>query len=219
LFLIRFAYNATKSLLSSIAVLMLMTVYLCLYTTFPAELFQKLKVAPVLHKADVIVVLGAGVNKTGWPNRFSMERTVKAVILYKKGYANKIIFSGGWAHDGYPAAAVAMGNIAKDLGVKPFDIIIEDKSKDTYQNAQLTAEILKARNYKSMILVTSDSHMRRSMAVFQKLKMPVYPVPVEDEVVTDVKASVKSKIHNISILYQVLYEAAGILKYKQNGWI
>lgn len=177
-----------------------------------------LNVEQHVKPADAIVVLGAGVTQGGWPDKFSMERTVKGVILYKQGYAHKIIFSGGWDHDGYISSAKAMLKVAEDLGVPKQDILFEDKSHDTHENAIFTAELLKEHQLNSIILVTSASHMKRSALVFSKLGIPVYPAPAEEKLCKP-ELSWRSKTHNFSIMYQVLYETLGGLKYKANGWI
>ena len=177
-----------------------------------------LNVEQNLKQSDAIVVLGAGVTENGWPGKFSLERTVKGVILYKQGYAHKLVFSGGWDHDGYISSAKAMLQVAEDLGVPKQNILFEDKSHDTHENALFTAELLKEHQLKSIILVTSASHMKRSALVFNKLGMPVYPAPVEEELCKP-ELSWRSKIHNFSIMYQVLYETMAGLKYKANNWV
>src|SRR4051794_31314946 len=57
-------------------------------------------------KADAIVVLGARVLPGGIPSGALRARVEKAVELYKKGYAPKLIFSGGVGHNGPSEAQV-----------------------------------------------------------------------------------------------------------------
>lgn len=218
MFIIETIYKISKGILASIGMCFLTTIYMCLFTNTPTELFKQITVKPDIKKADVIIVLGAGVTENGWPGANSLARSSKGVILYKKNYAPKIIFSGGWDHNGYIASAKAMKSFAIDLGVRPEDIIIEDQSRDTYQNALNSSKIMQYYGFRNAILVTSDSHMRRSMAVFNKLRVPVCPAPVEEELIKP-ELNWKSKIHNFSILYQVLYESTGILKYRSKGYI
>lgn len=191
---------------------------ICFYTNIPAELFGKLVVAPEIQKADAVVVLGAGVTQTGWPGRFSLERAVEGIILYKKGEASKIIFTGGWDHDGLISSAEAMAKIAKELGVAEEDIFVEKDSHNTYENALFTNKILLDNNLHSVLLVTSESHMKRSLAIFKKMGVNAYPAPVNEFIVND-KMDWKSKIHNFSLLYQFFYESFGVVKYKINGWV
>ncbi|MEW5820118.1 MAG: YdcF family protein [Cyanobacteriota bacterium] len=210
--------NIIKNILASIGISFILLIYVCLGTNIPTDLFNMLKVEPKIEKADAIVVLGAGTTLGGKPSRFSLERAVEGVILYKEGYAPYIIFSGGWDHDGYISSAEAMANMAKDLGVPESNIIIENLSHDTYQNSLNTLKIMQDAQMKTALLVTSDSHMKRSALLFQKQGIAVYPVPVEEALVKP-ELSWRSKIHNFSILYQVLYEASAAMKYKNKGWI
>lgn len=216
MFILGYIWGILKKILESIGLSVVVLIIVCIFTNIPNDLFKNLIVESKIEKADTIIVLGAGVTESGWPDRFSLERAVKGIVLYKKGYAPKIIFSGGWDHDGYIASADAMAMAAKDLGVLESAIIIEDKSKNTYENALNSIEIMKKNNMKNAILVTSESHMKRSLMIFNKLKVPVYPVFAEEELIKP-EMSWKEKIHNFSILYQILYESLAMIKYKIKG--
>lgn len=216
--ILQWVWKILQGILASIGMSALMLVYICLFTSYPEQLFNTLKVETKLHQAEAIVVLGAGVTREGWPDRRSLERTVKAVILYKKGYAPVMIFAGGWEHHGYKASVPVMAKVAQDLGVPENAIIIEDKSHDTYQNALFTQAIMRDHDWNSLLLVTSESHMKRAALTFNKLGMAVYPVPVEESLPKQ-ELSWRSKIQNFAVLYHVLYEAAGGVKYKMKGWV
>jgi uncharacterized SAM-binding protein YcdF (DUF218 family) len=67
------------------------------------------------------------------------------------------------------------------LGVDPKNIIIQDRSLSTIEDAKFSLEILKAKKIKSLILVTSPFHMRRAAEVVRKqfgkeIKVIAYPV-------------------------------------------
>lgn len=111
-----------------------------------------------VKKADVIVVYSGD----------SGERTLKGVELLKEGYADYIIFSGGAVYDD-----VRMTNLMTDhavkLGVSEDKIIKEPEASSTYENALFTKEILEKNGFKSMILVTSNYHSRRSQLTTKKI--------------------------------------------------
>lgn len=125
-----------------------------------------------LEKADVILVLAGDSNG---------ERAGQAVELYKKGYAPKILMSGGPAvwHLTY---AANMKHQATTLGVPGRDVLLEDKSKSTIEDIRFSLPILKRMKVKSIILVTSPSHTCRASLVAKKyytpenIKVLVYPV-------------------------------------------
>jgi uncharacterized SAM-binding protein YcdF (DUF218 family) len=65
-----------------------------------------------------------------------------------------------------------MKNIALKLGVVESDILIEDKSMNSVENAINTAEILKKEvgleNIDNLLLITSEFHLKRAMLSFKK---------------------------------------------------
>ncbi|MFA4966610.1 MAG: YdcF family protein [Candidatus Margulisiibacteriota bacterium] len=112
-----------------------------------------------LEKADVILVLAGDSNG---------ERVEGAANLFKLGYAPKILMSGG------PAVwnltyAQNMREEARLLGIPDKDILIQDRSKSTYEDIKFSFRILKKINAKSVILVSSPYHMRRAVSLARKL--------------------------------------------------
>jgi len=69
-----------------------------------------------------------------------------------------------------------MADLALLLGVNKENIILEDASKDTKDQAILIKGILGNDKF---VLVTSASHMPRSMALFRKQGMDPIPAPTE----------------------------------------
>lgn len=110
-----------------------------------------------IGKADVIVTVSGGDNNA---------RIKKTVELYKEGWAPVIVYSGA-AAEGDVSNAAAMRNISVKMGVPKADILLEEKSVDTVENAEFTSAIIKDRKYQSMILVTSPYHQRRTMELFK----------------------------------------------------
>lgn len=111
-----------------------------------------------LEKVDAIVVVSGGDND---------KRIEKGVQLYKEAWAKTLIFSGA-AASGDVSNAKAMKRIAAISGVPAKAIIIEENSKTTTENAKFTADIIKRESFKSMILVTSPYHQRRTYELFKK---------------------------------------------------
>lgn len=96
-------------------------------------------------------------------------RTKHAVELYQHGWAPLIVFSGAAEDKAGPSNAAAMRLDAISLGVPASDILIEELSENTKQNARLTHELLKDHGISEVILVTSGYHMRRAMLEFSAL--------------------------------------------------
>lgn len=112
----------------------------------------------VLEKVDAIVVVSGGDNNA---------RITKGVQLYKEGWAPILMYSGA-AAEGDVSNAEAMRNISFKMGVPKKDMIIEENSKTTVENAEFSAKIIKEKEYKSIILVTSPYHQRRTFELFKK---------------------------------------------------
>ena len=127
-----------------------------------------------LKPADVIVVL-AGREK---------ERVEYGVKLFKEDWARKdrIIMSGGPLLWNYTAAAL-MKLQAESLGIPRKNIILEDRSMTTAEEAEYTREILDKYGYRSIILVTSPYQSKRAGIIFRKVmgdNVRVICAPVED---------------------------------------
>lgn len=112
-----------------------------------------------LAKTDAIVVVSGGDTDS---------RISEGVKLYLQKWAPKLIFSGA-AAEGDVSNALAMERIAITKGVPAEDILIEEKSKTTVENADFTAKIIHDNGYKSIILVTSPYHQRRAYTQFRNV--------------------------------------------------
>jgi len=130
---------------------------------------------------EAIVVLAAGLMP------FAPEyggSTVDEVTLQRLAYAAfiwrqrqlPVLVSGGRSRE----ANGALANLMKDTLEKSFGVPVtwtEDKSADTFENAQFSAEILKAADVSRIILVTHAAHMPRSVALFRAAGLTVMPAP------------------------------------------
>lgn len=107
--------------------------------------------------ADAIVAVSGG---------DTSARTREAIKLYRSGWAPKLIFSGAAKDKSGPSNAEAMRREARDLGVPDDDIITEEYSETTKQNAEKTQAILERNDVSSVIIVTSAYHQRRASLEF-----------------------------------------------------
>lgn len=108
-------------------------------------------------RADAIVAVSGG---------DTIARTNEAIRLYKAGWAPKLIFSGAAADSDGPSNARAMEARALRAGVSESDIIIEEFSRTTAENAANTSQFITDRNIHAIILVTSAYHQRRASLEF-----------------------------------------------------
>ena len=139
-----------KIIISIIATIILISI-------IGANLGKFLVQSDKLEKVDAIVVFSGD----------NGPRTERAVELLKEGYADYLILSGGKVYDDVTMAEL-MKNHAIKLGVDESKILIDDEAATTNENAEFTADIIEENNFKSVIVVTSDYHTRRSKLAMEK---------------------------------------------------
>jgi uncharacterized SAM-binding protein YcdF (DUF218 family) len=105
---------------------------------------------------------------------YFLVRLIEGIHLYRQIPGSKLILSGG--NDEYEPSTNAelMKRMALSLGVKKEDILLEDRSKNTYEEVKIIKDMV---GKEKIILVTSAAHMPRSMALFKKFGMQSIAAP------------------------------------------
>jgi len=129
------------------------------------------------QQVDAIVAISGG---------DTSARTQQAIDLYQNGWANKLIFSGAAADKTGPSNAEAMRRQALAAGVSETNIIIEETSETTKQNAANTHDLFARNDIKSVILVTSGYHQRRAGLEFgeragTQIRLVNHPVSTDNQ--------------------------------------
>jgi len=131
-----------------------------------------------------VVVLGGGhifdprVPITSQISGTCLVRLVEGIRLHKMLAGSKLILSGGRGFDPVPNAKI-MADVATAIGVDKEDLILESVSRDTKDEARLIQKIVGSDRF---VLVTSASHMPRSVPLFEKLGMKPIPAPTAHQV-------------------------------------
>ncbi len=102
---------------------------------------------------------------------YSGDRLFQMLPYLTNGRIKKLIFSGGSGSIEFPEhrEALYVKKYLKSINVPDSCLIIESKSKNTYENAIFTKKILDSLKIDgNFLLVTSAYHMPRSLAVFKK---------------------------------------------------
>ena len=133
---------------------------------------------------DIGILLGGYSNFRIVPNHdrhnFSerANRFNNALELYYEGKIKKILLTGGSGSllKDEPSEAVLIREFLVQSGIPDSVIIVEGASKNTWENAKFTAEILE-KDYPnaSCMLITSAWHMRRSQGCFDKAGVSYTP--------------------------------------------
>jgi uncharacterized SAM-binding protein YcdF (DUF218 family) len=168
-------------------------------------------------KATAIVLLGADTEAA--PARvevgaLAFGRVVEALQLYQACKRSNtvcylLITGGDPEHHGATEAAVYGARLTQ-LGVAPADLLLEERSLNTFQNAQYTSPILDAHGVDQVVLVTSGLHLRRALLYFGHFG--VVARPARADYVT-VKPSVIPMSYNFLIADLAVHEYTGIVRY------
>ena len=161
------------------------------YEAFSERLLKPLEYMypPLIQPANLedvrwIVVLGGGhisdqkLPVTSQISGLSLIRLVEGIRLHREIPKSKLILSGGRVFDPVSEANV-MAEVAVGIGVEKENLVLEEDSKDTEDQARFIYGMVKQERF---ILVTSASHIPRTMILFKKLGMHPIPAPTEYQV-------------------------------------
>jgi uncharacterized SAM-binding protein YcdF (DUF218 family) len=120
------------------------------------------------------VLLGGGTRYDGdkrlVPKRDAFVRIVVTAELYREcrraGGACRVIVSGGNPQHHEQAEADNYAPFLLARGVSATDLVRENESLDTYQNARNVASIVQPERDETLVLITSAYHMHRALLAF-----------------------------------------------------
>lgn len=119
------------------------------------------------QKDHAIVILGYALADDGTMKQTLIERLNAGLKIAERYPNSKIIVSGGVPKQGVTEAS-AMSEWLISKGIDKERIILEDKSTDTVENGLFSTAKLEDAGLKDVTLVTSASHMRRALTVFNE---------------------------------------------------
>jgi len=171
-----------------VTVITLVTFYL-LATPFVAArlgaMIQSVDALKLTELADpqpgAIVVLAAGLlpyapeYEGGAVDDTTLQRLAYAAFLHRQTGIS-ILVSGGGSRE----AAGSLADLMEQSLERSFGVPVkwsENKSIDTYENAQMSAAILREAGVSHIILVTHAAHMARSAGLFRMTGLTVTPAP------------------------------------------
>ncbi len=136
--------------------------------------------------ADAIVVLGGGRYRDAPEYGYdSASDLTLARLQYAADLARAsglpLVMSGGSAQ-GEPAteASIMANTLRNTFGIEA-EILTENRSRNTAQNAFYTKELLDMRGWHRVLLVTHARDMPRAVAIFEKIGVEIVPAPAHYE--------------------------------------
>lgn len=116
---------------------------------------------------DVIVVLGAQVKPDGEPSEALRRRLALALEKARERPA-AVICCGARGVKEPCAEGDFMRGWLTQQGLPPERVISENRSYDTIENIENAREIMRAQGYSRALVVTSDYHVRRALAICKR---------------------------------------------------
>ncbi|HBA04439.1 MAG TPA: YdcF family protein [Clostridium sp.] len=143
---------------------------------------------------DYVLVLGAGINKEQISKslRFRLDKAIE----YNKIHDNiPIIVSGGMGKDEDITEALAMKRYLVSNGVDENNIIMEEKSTNTYENFKFSKVIMenksKEKDNISVTLITNRFHMFRAKYIGINTGLKIYCYSAKNEIITSLNFYVR----------------------------
>ena len=138
--------------------------------------------------SDAIIVLGAG----AWNDYISpvfRERINHGIWLYENGYADHIIFTGGYPEGSQKSESAVAKEYAMEHGIPESAIFTEEISRTTDDNLRYAKEIMEENDWETAIIVTDPLHSMRAMLLSCDHGISAVPSPTPTTMYQSFKTS------------------------------
>jgi len=170
-------------------------------------------------QAEAIVVVAGGITNEASLSDWSLVRLQKGMELWHAKKAPLLVLSGGKQNpDFFISEAEALAKEAMRFGIPQKAMLLEQTSRNTYEQAQRTSEILKQHQIKKIVLVTSRFHLPRAAAAFRKAGLETIPVAAIAKGEERMTHPFPSWGNALSVQL-ILNEYVGFVVYKFLGWL
>lgn len=213
-------YKKTKHGVIKIVAAVVAVYLLIFYTPIVWVLAQPLVISDQLKRANAIVVLGGGVGESGKAGQGYEERAQYAVELYKKGYADHIVFSSGYSY--IFDETLVMKALAVSMSVPEKAIVLETGVSNTHDSVLSAKKIADNNRWKTIILLSSPYHMMRVSMVFKKLGGGIdviYSPTPKSSFYEHANRGFFGKKISIQQIRGIIHEYTGIIYYWWKGWV
>jgi len=172
---------------------------------------------------DAILVLGGGIrDRTTRPavlGEATVQRMLEGVRLARAWPGVPLVFSGGDTTARHEATAVLMARQALECGVDEDRIVVEGRSTTTRENVLFIEAIARERSWSRLVLVTSASHMPRSLAAFRAAGLDPLPAPCDfTGTGRPIRAFLLPSLEAPARTHAFLHEFIGRVWYGLRGW-
>jgi uncharacterized SAM-binding protein YcdF (DUF218 family)/glycosyltransferase involved in cell wall biosynthesis len=211
---LRRVYRETRTHVMQIAVALVALYAVVFQTNLVWWAAEPLEVTASAAPADAIVVFAGGAGESGKAGGGTQERIERAIDLYMAGRSRHLVLSSGYVYSFREAEA--MRTVAIDRGVPADAVVLEEHATNTYQNVTFVRDVLRAHQWRSVLLVSSPYHMRRALLVWHKTAPDVSVLaapPMRSQFYDHTRGASLEQVSGI------LHEYVAILGYWRRGWI
>jgi uncharacterized SAM-binding protein YcdF (DUF218 family) len=149
-----------------------------------------------------------------------VERLLSFLTLAKQYPQAKLVFTGGSGSlldQEFKGASVAK-MLFQEHGLDLSRLILEDQSRNTYENAVCSKTLVNPDPDETWILITTAWHMPRSVGIFREVGWPVIPYPVDHWTapgnLLEIGFDLTGHLHNLKFATK---EWVGLLSYYISG--
>jgi uncharacterized SAM-binding protein YcdF (DUF218 family) len=150
------------------------------------------------------------------------ERHIAMADLARRYPQARLVFTGGSGSlkDGHVSEAEIVGRTADTLGLPRTRLILEDRSRNTHENARFSADLIKPVAGERWLLVTSAWHMPRAMGCFRQAGFDVTAYPVDYRTMgwSDAWKLKSFASDGLLVLDLVVKEWIGLIVYRLTGY-
>jgi uncharacterized SAM-binding protein YcdF (DUF218 family) len=181
---------------------------------------------PARGAPDGIIVLGGALDPVlsrayGATQLIESAERVTTIAKLARAYPNaRIVYSGGdgslFANAGREADYLYP--LLDSFGVPRQRVLLEERSRNTYENATYTQQLVKPRPGERWLLVTSAWHMPRAVGCFRRIGFPVEAYPVDWHTRPRLRLSLSRHFGgSLAGLDGAVHEWLGLLAYRITG--
>jgi uncharacterized SAM-binding protein YcdF (DUF218 family) len=193
--------------------------------------YSPFSIAAAPHGRTALVVLGSGsVLIEGWDETLHLDlmtpvaasRVLETWRVFRLISPDLVVSSGGRPDPDDPSQPTGqnMRDALVRLGVPDARIVVETISQNTHDEAVIVAPMLHARGVEHVVLVTSGTHMRRSLAVFRAQGWNAIPAIASDpgRYTAWWRTALLPSDRGLEMTEQVMHELLGLPYYWLRGW-
>lgn len=172
-----------------------------------------------------IIVLGGALNQPrslarGQASFADGERLIAGLQLARRYPSARLVFTGG--------SGSIVDQMVESTGVEKFwlemgapaaQMDFESRSRNTWENALFTRDLLRPKPGQTWLLVTSAWHMPRSMGIFRRLGFDVIAFPVAYRTSGDASdwSLLRTALDRAPLVSLAFREWIGLLAYRLTG--